>query len=219
MKKRIILLLIICTIFIVTACSFTNQPPFLDEIGDKTVTVGNTLSFKIYPSDPDGDILIASISPDKFEDFIVVERGIFEWAPTTDDIGEHQVTFKVVDGQAADGETITITVDNENRSPKVIGITDQEIAEGSQLGPLTLKATDEDNDELRWEIVSGPGEIINNSQYVWQPTYTDSGEYHVSLSVSDGKGGTDVFTFGITVNDTNRSPQIANIADQVIDEG
>ncbi len=77
-----------------------------------------------------------------------------------------------------------------------------------QIALLALNAADEDNDELRWEIEAGPGEIINNNLYFWDVTYSDSGEHTVIVKVSDGAGGSDVSKFDITVNNVNRLPQI-----------
>ncbi len=219
MKKRNIFLIIIILIILLTSCSFTNRPPSLDEIGDKTITVGKILSFNTHASDPDGDILFISVSPEKFEECFDSERDIFEWQPSQEDIGKYQVTFRVNDGQASAGETINITVGSINNLPLVNVIADQVIREGEQLGPLTLNATDEDNDQLIWEILSGPGEIINDNQYVWQTTHSDSGEHQIMVQVLDGNGGSAMSTFGVTVTNTNRLPQIVGIADQVIDEG
>jgi len=89
----------------------TNQAPILNSIGDKTIREGEVLTFTISASDPDGDTLVYSATNLPFgASFNSITR-IFNWAPENSQIGQHQVTFAVSDGQLADSETIVIRVE------------------------------------------------------------------------------------------------------------
>ncbi|UCD85562.1 MAG: hypothetical protein JSU92_05060, partial [Deltaproteobacteria bacterium] len=89
---------------------WTNNPPVLEPIGDKTVNQGEHLAFVITATDPDGDPLSYSASnlPSNAS-FDPVTR-TFSWTPGHDQAGFFHVWFTVSDGELGDIETIIITV-------------------------------------------------------------------------------------------------------------
>lgn len=90
-----------------------NWPPVLDSIGNKTVREGDTLTFTISGSDPDGDSLTYSASNlptgASFDPITLT----FSWIPDYEQSGIYSgVHFEVFDGTLITSEDITITVNN-----------------------------------------------------------------------------------------------------------
>lgn len=82
--------------------------PVLSAIGDKTVTVNNSLSFTITATDPDGDAITYSVL--NLPSGAAFSGNTFSWTPQEGQAGNYSVTFIASDGQLQDSETITITV-------------------------------------------------------------------------------------------------------------
>jgi hypothetical protein len=83
-----------------------NQAPVLSPIGNKSVTVGQSLSFILNATDPDGDTLNYTASG--LPSGAIFNNRTFSWTPTT--AGTYKVTFTVSDGKLTDSETVSITV-------------------------------------------------------------------------------------------------------------
>jgi len=86
----------------------TNRPPVLNDIGNKTVSEGQLLTFMILATDPDGDSLTYSAGAN-----FMPETMTFSWTPSYDDAGAYEnILFEVFDGELTDFEEITITIVN-----------------------------------------------------------------------------------------------------------
>ena len=97
--------------YIPTGGSAPQIPPTLNAIGNKSVTVSNTLQFAVTATPTDGDTvtLTASNLPSGAVFGSTNEIGTFTWtnaSPTN----VYSVTFNAADNDGADNETITITV-------------------------------------------------------------------------------------------------------------
>ncbi len=92
------------------ACVVANHPPVLDQIEDQTITLGETVSFTLTASDPDGDKLIFSGKLPK-DSSLNKETGAFSWMPTK--AGTYTLIFRVNDGKLTDKKYVVIIV-NEN---------------------------------------------------------------------------------------------------------
>jgi len=103
-----------------------NRAPILGSIGSRSVDEGSTLTFTISAVDPDGDTL--TYSAKNLPDDAVFDPAThtFSWMPDYDQSGSYpDVRFTVSDGELADQENITITVNNINRAPVISGLIDQ----------------------------------------------------------------------------------------------
>jgi len=97
-----------------------NTPPILAAIGNKTVKVGQTLTFILSATDTDGDVLTYSASNLPSGALFNPETRTFQWTPNQ--IGSYSnVHFEVSDGTFIDFENITITVNNGKNSNKKRG--------------------------------------------------------------------------------------------------
>ena len=92
-----------------------NTPPILAAIGNKTVKVGQTLTFILSATDADGDVLTYSASNLPSGALFNPATRIFQWTPNR--IGTYSnVHFEVSDGTFIDFENITISVSNAKNS-------------------------------------------------------------------------------------------------------
>ena len=90
-----------------------NRPPVLSAIGNKTVSVGNTLTFTLSASDPDNDPLTYSVSPLPLPANVSFDTSArsFTFTPAGNQVGSFNLTFALSDGRGGTAsETVAITV-------------------------------------------------------------------------------------------------------------
>jgi beta propeller repeat protein len=91
--------------------NFFNQAPVFDPIGDKEVRPNQTISFRVFATDPDGDPVAYSAGGLPSGAAFSPASQLFTWTPTRFDLGTHAVTFTAEDPySSSSSETITITV-------------------------------------------------------------------------------------------------------------
>ena len=92
-----------------------NNPPVLEPISGQTVFLGDTLTFTVKATDPDGDAL-AYYLEEKSDDGAKIDpdTGEFVWTPAEElDFGDYDVTVIVADGgepQQSIRQKVTITI-------------------------------------------------------------------------------------------------------------
>ena len=195
-----------------------NQIPELASIGPHTAEEGSALTIILEGSDADGDALTYAV--ERPPTGAVLSEQTFRWTPSYSQAGEYEITFTVEDGRGGiDRETVTITVGDINRAPELATIGNQTVDEASVL-TITLADSDADGDALTLAVEGQPeGSSLSGRTFRWTPTYSQSGEYEVTFTVEDGRGGIDRETITITVRNTNREPELATIGDQTVVEG
>ncbi|MBN1273737.1 MAG: putative Ig domain-containing protein [Candidatus Aminicenantes bacterium] len=75
-----------------------------------------------------------------------------------------------------------------NKPPVLSAVSDQNVKEGVEL-KFQLQATDPDNDTITYSAVSMPtGATLasDTGEFIWTPTYTQSGTYYVQFTATDG---------------------------------
>ena len=177
-----------------------DRAPVLAAIGAKSVNEGQALVFAVSASDPDGDTLAyAATSLPPGASFSAGSRS-FSWTPDYHRAGTYQVSFSVSDGQLADSELVTITVNNVNLPPTHPHLGPRSVQAGSTL-TFSLSATDPDDDPLTCSAGNMPqGAFLSadTGTFSWTPTAAQVGTYPVTFSISDG-ALTDTETVLITV--------------------
>jgi len=160
-----------------------------------------TIDFNGWVIDPDGDSVEISIKgPGSIKD------GIYTFKPGYNDSGEHTVKVHVRDERGAMKEaSFTILVNDVNRPPRML-LSDKMIDEGTRLVvDLGMQSIDLDGDELNFTLVEGPGSV-ENAIYTFEPSFEESGDYTVTIRVSDGQTSV-TGEFMIEVVDVNRAPE------------
>jgi PKD repeat protein len=200
-----------------------NQAPELAAIGNKTVNEDQVLAFTLSATDPDTtDTLTYSAANLPGGATFNATTRTFTWMPGFTQAGTYDnVTFSVSDGSLTDTETISITVNNVNRAPVLAPIGNKTANENQTLA-FTLSATDQDGNPLTYSAANLPSGAAFNATtriFNWTPSYTQSGTYpNITFTVSDGTL-TDSETITITVNNSNRAPELAAIGNKTANEG
>lgn len=88
------------------------RPPQLDPIGARIVAVGGTLTFTVT-ADGSGPLAFEAAPLPGDADFDR-PNATFDWTPGPDDVGVHQVMFRVSDGDASDEEEVPIEVTDDD---------------------------------------------------------------------------------------------------------
>lgn len=158
---------------------------------------GDLIEFDPIGLDPDGDIITYSYSRP------LDEKG--EWQTTIGDEGTYLVTISASDGKTEVEKKVIILVLSANRAPTIDGLEDMTVAEG-ELVVLKPKVFDYNGDDVSI-LYSKPF----NEKGEWQTDYDDSGVYVAKITVNDGITTVEE-QITITVNDENRAPVLASLA-------
>ncbi|MGM0454199.1 MAG: InlB B-repeat-containing protein, partial [Thermodesulfobacteriota bacterium] len=120
-------------------------------------------------------------------------------------------------------ETVSVSVivkvgPPPNRAPVLQAPENKSIAENEEL-KFTVSAEDADEDPLTY---TAGGDLAGRfdpetATFQWKPGYEDSGEYQLSVTVSDG-ALTDSETVAIAVENTDRAPVLDPIGDKTVTE-
>jgi len=197
-----------------------NRAPVLESLVSQTVAENEELSFVVKAEDPDGDDIIYTVQ--NLPNGAVFENGVFRWTPSYDFTAQgsakvRQVTFIADDSRLSSSETVTIRVFNSNRGPILAPIGDKEVGEDAELS-FTISATDADGDQIEYSAYSLPrGAVFENATFFWKPDYDQAGIYHVRFTARDALAK-DLASVRIQVNNTNRPPVLAPIADKEVSE-
>jgi RHS repeat-associated protein len=84
----------------------------LNPIGNKTVNLGETMTFTVSASSPTGGPISLFVAPLPLPNHATFNagNGLFTFTPDTTQVGVFQITFSAVSGNQSASETITITV-------------------------------------------------------------------------------------------------------------
>ncbi|MCH7878192.1 MAG: T9SS type A sorting domain-containing protein [candidate division Zixibacteria bacterium] len=202
-----------------------NTPPVLAPIGPQSVDEGQTLSIRISATDAESIPVLNALDLPLNSSFVDSGNGAgsFTFSPNFDQAGQFNVTFIASDGEFADSEVVTITVNNTNRPPVLGAIGPQSVDEGDTLVVL-VSATDPDSDALTLTIGppppnSGFVDFGNGTgQFSIILGFDQAGTFSVTFFASDGNL-TDSEVVSITVNNVNRAP-VANVpGPQTVQDG
>ncbi|HLA40933.1 MAG TPA: putative Ig domain-containing protein, partial [Candidatus Glassbacteria bacterium] len=207
-----------------------NGPPLLNNPGSFSVTAGSPLTFRLSASDPDGDSLTFSATGLPSGATLGVKSGNFTWTPSA--AGTFTVAFSASDGRLiSNTRNVAITVTEGTappppaNNPPVLGTLNNVTVNAGQTVTVTAQATDADNDPLQY-VFSGTATTtgqsfstgVNSFSWPVQST-TPSSTYQLTVTVSDGKGGTASLTISVTVVGVNHPPVIGPITDVTINQG
>ena len=195
---------------------FNDEPSLLfSPIGDKQVDEGAELTFTVETVDPSIQI---SIQDHNLPDEPAFTDNTFTWTPSYDNAGSYEATFITQHDDFDDFETITIIVNNVNRSP-VIDPVDNKVVNENALLTFSINATDPDGDNISCTADGMPsGSSFAANTFQWAPTYDQAGTYLVSFVATDGQLQ-DIEGLTITVNNINRAPLLATIGNKIVDQG
>ena len=168
-----------------------NRAPVIGDVGDVTITAGDTVSYPVSVSDPDGDNLTVTFSEP------LSNEG--EWQTTTDDVGTYEIDIVASDGRLSVSKNFILRVVRGNDAPVIEDL------------PETLTVEEGDTVTLEPSIFDPNGDNVTVSYSGWMTsstyttTYDDAGVHTVNVTADDGEEIT-VESVEITVEDVNRPP-------------
>jgi hypothetical protein len=196
-----------------------NRPPVLNPLAD--ISGGhptNLISFPVGAFDPDSDDLAFALVAAP-AGMTITKTGpntaLVNWTPGWPQIGTYTVTVKVTDpGGLSDVQSCNIMV--ANQAPVLSPLADVS-AHPTRLVNFSVNATDPDNDDLTFALVSAPAGMTilktgpNTAVVNWTPTWAQLGCYTVAVKVTDPGGLSDVKTCVVTV--ANQAPVLSPLSD------
>ena len=203
---------------------FTEGNSATRAVAENTIADTN-IGTAVAATDADNDTLTYTLSGTDAASFAIVNTsGQLKTSEALDfeTKSSYAVTVSVSDGKGGSdsiGVTISVTDVNENRAPVFTDgeNTTRTVAENTAADTnigIAVAATDADNDTLTYTLSGTDAAsfaIVNTSGQLKTSEALDfetKSSYAVTVSVSDGKGGTD--SIGVTINVTdvneNRAP-------------
>ncbi|MBU1975382.1 MAG: hypothetical protein KKG59_03185 [Nanoarchaeota archaeon] len=167
-----------------------NRLPVVKEFRTIRVTEGEMVKVVPEVTDEDTDDLTITFG-DPLD-----ENG--EWETRMGDDGVYTAEVRVSDGKAIIEKTVEIVVGKLNSPPVLEEIADITVEEGETVRILAF-ATDPDGDDVVVRVIGW----MDDLEYT--TTYSDAGEYDVTVTASDGTLETSQDVH-ITVEDRNRPP-------------
>jgi hypothetical protein len=175
-----------------------NKAPTITSLNPSASSVGRGESCTIncVASDADGDAITYSWSATAGS--ISGTGSSVSWtAPDT--IGSYSITVSVSDGKAAAvSESCNIQVANSSPIITALNSSDTEIAPSSSC-TIGCVASDPDGDSLSYAWTATSGTISGTGANVSWLAPASEGTYTISVTVSDGQGGSDSDSCSITV--------------------
>jgi RHS repeat-associated protein len=203
----------------------SNHPPTLATPPTLAAQVGQSLSYTLQASDPDGnDTLRFFINDAALLDLGVqvdATTGVLAWTPGPGHVGAHTVQARVEDrGGLSASVTFGIFVTGNNRAPQLAAVPALTVDEG-QLLAYDLAATDADvggpnGDVLTFSLAGTPtppaGLTVDASsgRLLWIPARDQVGLHTFDVVVQDRSGVQATQTLAVTVNDLPTPPRITS---------
>ncbi|AFY50369.1 RHS repeat-associated core domain protein [Nostoc sp. PCC 7524] len=198
-----------------------NTAPILTPIGNKNITLGETLSFKVTAVDSDSPVnnLSFSIDDGAPQDVqIDPVQGTFSWTPTT--AGLYPITIRVKDDGSPileDFEIIQVAVIASNLPPTDITLAPATISENVPLNTVVgvLSTVDPNGDtNFIYALVSGDGDSDNNQFVIdgsqvklkFSPDFEAKSTYTIRVRSTDSTGLSLEKALTIKIADVNESP-------------
>jgi len=176
-----------------------NVAPVIKAVKDQAFEEGDIIEFEPEVSDPNGDAVTVEISAP-------LGVGLFNTDHTSS--GVYEILVTASDGELNTETSFMLTITDVNELPIVSGLDDIEVKEGETV-VIEPDVSDLDGDDLEITI----SEPVGNDG-IWETSYTDHGEYDVTITINDGKD-TVVEVITVTVEDVNMPPIIEDVDAEV----
>ena len=155
---------------------------------------GQLLEFRLQARDPDGDPIRFVAEGLPTGAVLDEQTGAFRWTPGYDQAGEYGIGLSVTEMQFPLVETkrmylLSIRIANVNRPPEILSLASSPTI-GRSGWPVRFRASaaDPDQDTLSFAWNFGDGSLRTGRSV--SHAYWRAGTYRITLTVSDGKGGT-----------------------------
>ena len=177
-------------------------------------------TYTILTENIDNEILSFSALKKPADMIIHPTKGKVLWKPMDSDVGSHEISVKVSDGEIDTLQHFTLDVLNINDAPEATNLTFT-CYEDLVLHTI-LSGKDIDNDILAYQLIETPvhGEItINGNMLTYTPVLNYFGSEHLTYQITDGQLYSDIADLTIEVLPLNDPPIVEHeISDIFVDE-
>ncbi len=174
-----------------------NVPPTIEVVQTMNVNEGDVVKFEPKVEDPNKDPVTVTVSEP-------LKSGVFKTDHSS--AGEYDIKVTATDGELTTEKIFKLIVHDVNVAPEINGISDLTVKEG-ELVTLKPVVVDPDTGDTIKVTISGPV----GDDGVWQTTYTDHGDYTVTVTADDGKAKVSK-KIKLTVQDVNMPPEIVKVS-------
>lgn len=173
-----------------------NVAPMIENIRDLTIREGETVNYIPTVTDQNGDLVQVRVSPP-------LNNGEFKTDHAS--AGEYQISVTASDGKLTTEKTFKLTIKDVNVQPEINGLPAQLTKKEGETLILKPEVSDADGDPVTVTISNPVGD-----DGIWKLSYTDNGEYSVTVTANDGKE-TVTKTVNVIVEDVNAPVEILDI--------
>jgi len=216
-KRILTLITLLLFLLLLVGCKAINQVPIITSIPITAVELGETYTYDVNATDPEGDTLTYSLITKPTGMTINSATGLIKWTPKAE--GNFAVVVKVSDGVLYIIQSFTIVASKlpdppapppiVNYAPIITSIPGNTAIIGVAY-LYDVNATDPEGDVLTYSLTKKPDDMTINSTtglISWTPASDQIGNNPVIVKVSDGKKAT-TQSFTITVKAVEPDPEI-----------
>ncbi|WP_206758273.1 putative Ig domain-containing protein [Nostoc sp. FACHB-190] len=183
---------------------FTNvSNNLINNYEDLIAEIDSPINYQFSAIDPDGDAIIYSLKQAPSGVSLDSSNGILTWTPDSSQIRLNSLLITATDSKGAETTInfdIRVVASLPNSAP-IISSTPRTTISIGQSYLYGVQASDSNKDLLTYSLETAPaGMTIDSSGRIfWQPQASQLGSQHVTLNVSDGRGGIATQSFDINV--------------------
>ena len=174
--------------FVEVYIKHVNRAPVLEKIKDIKASEGDSIAVLLNAYDTDGDEINYLV--DNPPEGSSIKGNSFLWTPKVHILGRGEtkkfdLVFAASDGKTETRQIAKVELHYKNRVPKIINATASVIAKVNEAVIMSVKAADEDGDDLRYTWKFGLFESYKATP-IHQRIFTSPGTKSVKVVVSDG---------------------------------
>lgn len=197
-----------------------NHAPQITTRPRTLAAVGQPWLYEVSALDADGDALtfqLVSAPPGMTLEVAVPPSSntrALNWLPSGAQLGSHAVKVQVSDGQATVTQEFAVEVRSQlqNRAPSIVSTPPSGAIIGRAYA-YDVRASDPDNDALRWSLDTAPAGMSIDGMLGtlrWVPTAAALGTQTVAVRATDSQGAFATQTYTLTVRAANLPPLITS---------
>ncbi len=174
-----------------------DSKPILSEVQNVQIVEGKKLNMTLMATDSDNDILTFSATSLPEGAVLNSSTGVLTWTPNTAQTGDHYIDLHVSDGYLTDTDQAIITVLSLDITPIAYANGPYEERVGKKVKFSSTGSHDPDGTIMSYTWDFGDGNMgVGSSPF---HTYSKTGEYTVTLTVTDDAGNTGTDETTVTV--------------------
>ena len=231
MRRLLVLTTFACLLSVSSPAMAQDSAPVVTAPATALVYENSLLTIHVTATDPDGDAInsftasgTAMTAGATFTANGTNTSGTLSWTPTFTHAGSYSATFTATNALSGSAST-SIVIAGQDRVPVVTAPATASVIQGSLL-TINVTAADPDGQAITSLTASGSaitaggtflaGAGNMSGTFSWTPTFTQSGAYSVTFTVSNSLTGT--ATTSISVIDPDRPPVVTAPATRVVCE-